>query len=444
MVKRILVASSLVLLLGACEDGAVESPEIPDSWTVEEETPTPVGEADPTPEGPDDGSFPTGTPTPGDGSDITPTPSGVDGATPEPVDTDRDGVADWEDNCPEIANPSQRDTDQDGAGDVCDPCPSDNPDDPDQDGECGRDDAAGASFDILGTVPDDGFQAVATALAGKIYFTAPYPGDVNKVLVAIEDEWGRVQFPQVVLFEDEATFLPVLEADTDYCMTVEIAEQAAVPAVWPLVHEACFTTRVPCGVPVDVGHDAAVVRLGGGERALNALNALLQRYSDDYPIALLLEDIARSQTFPVEGLEAAMGAWRNQDGIQEKVLYPEGYTASFPECAISGDGTLTCRGFQATIPFYSDGMAVHLYLAQPRFSGTLEQSGDITTMDQFTLTGAVTPENVARMEQELGVEGVSALLVLDVDLDGDGAPDAASVEVRTHPRPLDLLDAACR
>ncbi len=40
------------------------------------------------------------------------------------VDTDGDGVADADDNCPSIANPGQEDFDGDGVGDVCDNCPT--------------------------------------------------------------------------------------------------------------------------------------------------------------------------------------------------------------------------------------------------------------------------------------------------------------------------------
>lgn len=43
------------------------------------------------------------------------------------TDTDGDGVADADDNCPTTANPGQEDTDGDGIGDVCD-------DDDDNDG----------------------------------------------------------------------------------------------------------------------------------------------------------------------------------------------------------------------------------------------------------------------------------------------------------------------
>lgn len=39
---------------------------------------------------------------------------------PKPPDRDRDGVPDFADNCPEVANPDQRDVDGDGIGSACD------------------------------------------------------------------------------------------------------------------------------------------------------------------------------------------------------------------------------------------------------------------------------------------------------------------------------------
>lgn len=47
-----------------------------------------------------------------------------DNSNPGITDTDSDGVADAEDNCPEDANSNQVDSDADGEGDVCDPIPS--------------------------------------------------------------------------------------------------------------------------------------------------------------------------------------------------------------------------------------------------------------------------------------------------------------------------------
>jgi len=38
----------------------------------------------------------------------------------EPIDTDKDGIPDAEDNCPTTSNPDQKDSNNDGIGDVCD------------------------------------------------------------------------------------------------------------------------------------------------------------------------------------------------------------------------------------------------------------------------------------------------------------------------------------
>ena len=43
----------------------------------------------------------------------------AEGFTSPPIDTDGDGVADSEDNCPSVSNPDQADTDGDGVGDAC-------------------------------------------------------------------------------------------------------------------------------------------------------------------------------------------------------------------------------------------------------------------------------------------------------------------------------------
>ena len=58
-----------------------------------------------------------------------------------PVDRDGDGIADDDDNCPDLANADQADSDGDGVGDVCDNCPIfANPSQTDADGD-GKGDA---------------------------------------------------------------------------------------------------------------------------------------------------------------------------------------------------------------------------------------------------------------------------------------------------------------
>lgn len=52
------------------------------------------------------------------------------------TDTDSDGVADWRDNCPTVANPTQTDSDQDGLGDACDVTDADGDGVPDGQDNC--------------------------------------------------------------------------------------------------------------------------------------------------------------------------------------------------------------------------------------------------------------------------------------------------------------------
>jgi len=65
---------------------------------------------------------------------------------PGQEDSDADGIGNVCDNCPAIANPYQEDADEDGAGDICDPCPNDPLDDGDGDGLCADADNCPADY----------------------------------------------------------------------------------------------------------------------------------------------------------------------------------------------------------------------------------------------------------------------------------------------------------
>ena len=60
--------------------------------------------------------------------------------SPDPIDTDEDGILDPLDNCPAIPNPTQQDDDGDDFGNPCDPCPDDSINDVDGDMLCAFED----------------------------------------------------------------------------------------------------------------------------------------------------------------------------------------------------------------------------------------------------------------------------------------------------------------
>lgn len=80
---------------------------------------------------------------------------GGDDAPDAPLDDDRDddGVADGDDNCPDVANPGQHDEDGDGVGNACDNCPHVANADQANDGEAGAGEAPDGTGDACDPDP---------------------------------------------------------------------------------------------------------------------------------------------------------------------------------------------------------------------------------------------------------------------------------------------------
>ena len=110
-------------------------------------------------------------------------------ANPDQTDTDSDGKGDACDNCPAIANPTQIDADADGVGNACDNCPAlANPDQTDTDG-----DHVGDACDNCPTVANPGQEDANSNGVGDACDWIC--GDVNRSgLVNIQDITGLINF----------------------------------------------------------------------------------------------------------------------------------------------------------------------------------------------------------------------------------------------------------
>lgn len=120
------------------------------------------------------------------------------------IDSDGDGVADCNDNCPAAANADQLDTDGDGPGDVCDVCAYDSANDADSDGACGstvacaggqsvaiivNDTNPGYGWSCIGTQPEwmQSFNATDSTISGASLLIGSYWGS-TKITLAIYDK----------------------------------------------------------------------------------------------------------------------------------------------------------------------------------------------------------------------------------------------------------------
>lgn len=358
-------------------------------------------------------------------------------------DGDGDGFCADVDNCPLQSNPNQMDRDQDTVGDVCDPCPNDNPDN-NSDGECGEpapEPADNADFFIYGSFPDDGYQKVQLSPTGRLYFSQDYTGDSSLVHITIVDQYSNVVEPAVTIRNDEALFYPSFQANTDYCLLAEVEYQSNINGRWPLRHVACFTTRQPCGTPINIGYETEVVKLGSSPGVVSALNASIQQYGNDYPVALVLVETLRTAAFPLSGVEVVLGAFKTTNGVNE--LRAEGYTSTFASCSISSSGSFDCRGPSAIFPLYIGTTGVNLYVSDAQMTSTTTSSGNIQSMTNFVLKGYVTEDNVKRIESETGITGISNLINYDLNIDEDRQNEAASFEVKTKPQPLVMTNTEC-
>ncbi len=307
------------------------------------------------------------------------------------------------------------------------------------------------SFYIYGTNPDNGFQGVSSSTA-YVYFSKAYSGSTSKIHVSLEDNIAGNSIGLMFSTLDSEkkiasfSFGSSLEENKDYCLSVEVEPQSGVQGAWPVQHEGCFTTTMPCGVPINIGQDVIITQLGSDDSILKTLNFALSTATSDgnnFPLAMLIDGVKRSQTFPFSS-DVAIGAFESSSNQ----IFPEGYTATFSSCSVESDGAFSCSSTGDTaFPLYFESTKFEfmLYISNTKFSSTIQSSGNIQNSTEMKVSGYVTQENLDRIFDQLydNLAVLETQIVLDLDIDGDGTKDAASVEIKTTPTSMTLTGADC-
>ncbi len=296
------------------------------------------------------------------------------------------------------------------------------------------------TFYVDGSYPAQGAVGVPLETQVRFYFSEAYEGDPDGLHISVKEAGGTYQEVESVLAPSQ-TFVSseylTLEADSAYCARLDIDKDYTVPAVWPVTYETCFQTEQPCGVAVQLTVDLAFEQFGGGSQQIVAglLNDTLQTYGDDLPVAMLFDGVPSSVTFPVSGFLTVIGEYTPGTPAEPPA---DGWLTSLDGGEIDSSGLFSLTSDTMVLPVPITTLDLFLTLQNATMTGLAVSSGDFTDLDDYRLEADMTESDISELADSLGVPELAGLVVLDVDLDGDGTNDAATVVLTAEPLPLDL------
>ncbi len=307
------------------------------------------------------------------------------------------------------------------------------------DNDCTGGDAE-CTFYVDGAYPAPGAVGVPLQMQVRFYFSETYGGDPSALHISFKQADGNYEEIESVLAPAQ-TFVSSdylnLEADTAYCARLDIDKDYSVPAAWPVTYETCFETEQPCGVAVQLAADLAFEQFGGGTQQIVAglLNDTLQTSGNDLPVAMLFDGVPATTTFPVSGFVTVIGEYTPGSPAQPPA---SGWLTSLEGGEIDVDGMFSLSADTMVLPVPVTTYDLFLTLQNADMSGTAVSSGNFTDLDNYRLQAAMTETDIVELADSLGAPELASLVVLDVDLDGDGTNDAATVVLTSEPLPLEL------
>ena len=302
---------------------------------------------------------------------------------------------------------------------------------------------------IEGAVPSEGAMAIPRFPEVQVAFTDAIPaGSEGAITATIEWEGGSIPLvlddAREIPGDDTLAFLAsgVLEEDADYRLEVQVDEIPGLEpeGAWPLTFSSTFSTRVPCGVTFNIAEEITINALGGNEALVRLLQGVLEETSL-LPIALMFVDTAPGDAFPMSDLRLVAGL---PIEVEEDIYGPDrtyGYPVSVEPCAIESDGAVVCEEATFVFPIpITDETVIYLTISRALLRGQAVTSGDFVDLDDFLLEGVITEDDLILALESAGLPSLVSYIKLDVDLNDDGIPDAASASASSNPSWLSIDD----
>jgi hypothetical protein len=325
----------------------------------------------------------------------------------------------------------------------------------------GDDDASGSGDDdspweqttgfyVSGSFPQDGALGVPQDLFVQFFFSEPFAGDVADFSATLTGTFTQTVQPLVnpVLGEDQMSVgyaVSLWPEDRTYTLHLEVKESPYVDARWPLSYDATFKTSIYCGQTFDIFRDLAFVSLGANEDTASQLNALLALRDPAWTTGMILEGIPQNIDFPVTSFDAGIAGLEQvvEDSDIYGLNHATGVTSQIKGMSIDRSGAMEGSADRAVFPLQlNSSSTVYVYLYGVELAATVQSSGNLTEMRDFLLSGVMLGNDVFNLLNQFGIDPEQLQLALDVDTDGDGFPDSATVKLESDPVMVELVDCA--
>ncbi len=308
-------------------------------------------------------------------------------------------------------------------------------------------DPAPEGFYIVGSFPQDGAMLVPRQLYVELYFSEPYPDDcpvgaIHATLTGLSDvDPYFADLGDGSLSEDGLSFghgvdLPEYPVSYRLDATIDATQCDTIDAEGPVEWSAEFATYLACGVAFDVFAGMRFTQVGGDPETAEAMTQLLKEDGGTYPTGWIFSGLDSDEVFPISSVDVLIaGLQANEDGTYT-IHQDTGVTSTLEGCGVDVHGAMTCAADRAVFPIdISTGTTLYLYLNGVHASATLSSSGDISSMEDFLFEGAVYADELSSLLADAGIPELYDQISMDIDSDGDGVGDAATVRIVSDPLP---------